>query len=266
MKKTFAVYGVIQKIEIFGDNCNNIQFAHVTFKESRTIYFVLIDFKQNPAANIESMRPADAHQQPDNPVASTESPLYNLPDNCLLAIFRHCDINTIANLSAVCKKMSQLLRDKVLSEKFEYEAVASNEIEVINALTTASRLIQCVDPVHFHMKIYRNLKNSHTWPSVYVNFVYLEKSKLSIERKFYHADWLEKLNSIAKRFKVIHARWTVYDINVLAAPAKFIWPNATALIISGFSKKIPITYMESFVGGLPIVEAISIQKFICRSQ
>lgn len=113
IKNEFKIYGSLEKIEIFRDTHDDTRFAHVTFTENRIAYCALLDRKQQENSEIVLIRPADAHFQPDNPVDASTSPLYNLPDDCLLTIFDNCDFHMLATLSTVCKRLSELLRTRV---------------------------------------------------------------------------------------------------------------------------------------------------------
>lgn len=165
------MYGSLEKIEMFHESAyiSHKKFAHVTYKESRAAYCALLAIKQQEDNNIATIRPADAHLQPDNPVDSSTSPFYNLPDDYLLAIFKYCDIHALATLSAVCKKLSELLRTKVFAKIPKYTMTATSNEEVENGLLTVIRLIKCVSPTNFHLKLYRDPKRSMDWPTISVD-------------------------------------------------------------------------------------------------
>lgn len=259
IKKSFSIYGVIERIELFRHNTTNRRFTHVTFKESRATYLALIDYKQNVSGNFDSIRPAYAHQQPDNTMDTTKSSFYNLPDKCLLDIFRKLDNLTLATLSVVCKKMCQLLRDHIFTKK-TYASETSNDAGVINALITANRILQCRDPEAFHIKISRNLTKSHKWPMISVDFDYAEKSRISIDMNFLQKKWLCELESISKLINSVHIRYSVYD-NVLPCKSNnTLWPNAKVLIISGFSMKKSIPHFSSVIDSLPKLEDLFIRN------
>lgn len=262
VKKSFAIYGAIEKIEIFRDTHREAPFAHVTFKDSRTTYLALIDSKQNPHSNVEMIRPADVHRQPDNPIDSSKSPFYNLPDECLLVIFGNCDFNTLAALTVVCRKFCHLLRDSVFSNEFSFNKVTTNSTEVTNALVTVNRLVQCVNPVAFHVKIYRNIQFIK-WPSVSVDLASSEKNKLSIDVSFFKAEWLIWLEPIAKRIISIFIRRTVYDKCLpYHGHDTLLWPNTTVLIVRGFSMKKSVPNFTSLIATMPNLEIISLQNLL----
>lgn len=261
VKKSYGIYGPIEKIEIFRDCNTNIQFAHVTFKESRASYLALIDNKQNASRNIELVRPAFAHQQPDNSMNSGKSSFYSLPDECILRIFENLDHTTLATLSVVCKKVSRLLKDHVFVNMCRFEGGASSDAEVEKTIIAASRIIQCIEPKSFHMKIFRNLSKSHLWPAIIIDFCYTEKRRLSIEMEFLIKKWLCKLEPIARLIDSIHFRCTIYDD---ALPYnlrdKVIWPNATVLIISGYTMRKPVPDFSSVVASLPKLQNLFIRN------
>lgn len=247
-------------IQIFREDKSNTQFAHVTFKESRASYLALIDYKQL-SSNIESIRPAYAHQQPDNSMNSTDSSFENLPDECLLRIFKNLDYMTLATLSVVCKKICRLLKDNIFLNMCRFEGKTSSDTEVENTLIAANRIIQCIEPRAFHMKIYRNLTKSHLWPTIIVDFCFGEKSRLSIEMEFFIKKWLCKLEPMARYINTIHFRCTIYDdILPYKQREKVMWPNATVLIVSGFSIRKAIPDFSSVVTALPKLEDLIIRN------
>lgn len=247
----------MEKIEIFRDNKTNDQFAHVTFKESRASYLALIDCKQK----LELIRPAHAYQQPDSAVDLTKSSFYNLPDKCLVDIFKNLDIATLANLSVVCKKICKLLRDHIFVKTRTFEAQTTEESEVMNVLTTANRILQCLKPQAFHMKIYRDLNNSHKWPTVFVDFRYTEQNRLSIDMSFLKSKWLCKLEPSTSLMNAVHIRYTIYDDSLPYKPGnEVMWPNVTTLIISGFSKKKSLPDFSPIVAAMPKLEDLFIRN------
>ncbi len=264
VKKSFAVYGKMQKIEIFIDNSSKSQFAHVTFKDSRTSYLALIDCKQHPQQNIKRMRPADVHQQPDNPIDLSMSPFYNLPDQCLLTIFRYCDIASLTTLSVVCKKMCQLLRERVLSDTLKFEAETTGNIQTLDALVTVSRLVQCIDPKTFHIKINRNIHH-YQWPSITVDFVSSEENQLSVDVSFYKTEWLSMLDAISSLIHSVFVQRTTYDANLpFNGSGQLSWPNATLLIMKGFSTKKSVPDFTSLVAAMPKLETIVIKNLLFK--
>lgn len=212
---------------------------------------------------LEIIRPAHAYQQPDNEMELTKSSFYNLPDKCLIDIFEKLDTANLANLSVVCKKFCKLLRDHIFVKTRTFETETTAEADVINVLTTANRILQCLQPAGFHMKIYRNLKNSHKWPTVFIDFCYTEKSRLSIDMSFLKRKWLCKLEPISSLMKSIHIRHTVYDDTLLYKPRnEIMWPNVATLIVSGFSNKKPLPDFYTIVAALPKLEDLFIRNML----
>ncbi|XP_037049146.1 uncharacterized protein LOC119083531 [Bradysia coprophila] len=264
VKKSFTIYGDIEKIETFRDNSSKTQFAHVTFKDSRMTYLALIDSKENPHHDMKQIQPADVHQQPDNPIDLSMSPFYNLPDDCLLAIFGHCDITSLATLSVVCKRMFQLLRDRVFSNKLKLKTVALSKVNVVDNLVTVGRLVQCIDPKTFHIKIRKSSDCLH-WPSVAVDFVGSDENKLSVDVSFYKTEWLCALDPIVRLIKTVCIQRSVYDQNVpFNGSGKMSWPNATLLIMRGFSTKRSVPDFTSIVAAMPNLETIYIQCLLFK--
>lgn len=192
---------------------------------------------------------------------STESSFHGLPDECLLTIFKKLDYKTLATLSVVCKKICRLLKENVFVNICRFEGETSNDAEVENTLIAANRIIQCIEPKTFHMKIFRNLSKSHLWPAIVIDFCYTEKSRLSIEMEFFIKKWLCKLEPMAKLISSIHFRCTIYD-DVLPYKQrdKVIWPNATVLIVSGFALRKSIPDFTSVVTALPKLEDLFIRN------
>lgn len=267
VKKSFAIYGSMEKIEIFTDNCSQTQFAHVTFKDSRTAYLALIDCKQHPIRNVELIRPADVYQQPDNPIDSSMSSFYSLPDKCLLVIFRYCDVNSLATLSVVCKKMCQLLRDRVFINKYKFDALTMRKTDVMNALLTVGRLVQCIHPETFHINICRSFCSIKEWPSIGVDFGRSEQNQLSVDVSFLKPEWLYALEPVVKLVNAVCIQRTVYDKwrqNLVCE--KLLWPNVTLLIMKGFSSKKSVPDFKSVIVAMPKLETILMQSLLFKME
>lgn len=260
LKTAFEIYGTLEKIAIFHDDFNNTKFAHVSFKKNRPAYCALLDIKQQKDNNIVLIRPADAHLQPDNPVDPSTSPFYNMPDDCFLTIFDYCDFHTLAKLSTVCKKLSELLRTRVFAKIPKFNSVATNDTEVADGLLTVSRLVQCINPPNFHLKISRDLLSSVEWPAMSVDMK-SSKSEVSVEMDFFKPEWLNRLDKIEKRIKSIHIHRSVYDSATFdQATVALPFPAATKLTISGFSCNADIPDLSKVVTSLPKLETIFLRN------
>lgn len=259
IKDGFEKYGPLEKIEIFSDDHSKTKFTHVTFKQSQTAYLALLDCIGNLSIiNIVCIQPADMHLQPDNPVDSSTSQFYNLPDNSLLAIANFCNVNTRAMLSTVCKKFSELLSTRVFAATSQFNLFATNDTEIGNALLTASRLVQCINPPGFHLKIFRDLQNSVKWPKIVVD-VNSPMEKISVEMNFFKSKWLAHLHKIVKRIKSIHLRLTINDEAVFDQFSGETFPNATEFTITGYSIRCDIPDLTPVITTLPKLEAISLR-------
>lgn len=260
IKNEFGIYGSLEKIEIFHDKFNKTKFAHVTFKENLAAYCALIDCKpQQKSKNIEILRPADAHLQPDNPVDSSSSPFYNLPDDCLLAIFKYCDFYVLAMLSTVCNKMCEILRDRVFNKISKFNSVPTNDAEVTKGLLAVSRLVQCKNPANFYLKVCRNAQSHFGWPAISLDMM-ASKSEIFVETDFFKSNWLNELEKVAKRIKSIHLHWSIYDASKVTFDSKFVFPNSTKLVITSYAMDSYISGLLSVVDIMPKLEAITIRE------
>lgn len=261
LRNSFDIYGSLERVEIFHDNVDNKKFAHVTFKENRIAYCALLDCKHNNS-NIETIRPADAHVQPDNPIGSDMSLFYNLPEECLLAIFNNCDFHTLALLSTVCKKFSDLLRVRVFSAIPKFNAETCSYSEVKNGLLTTSRLVQCVNPKNFHLKIFRNFLCSIDWPALSLDMKSL-KSEIAVEMDFFKSEWLNNLGKTVKRVKSIHLHRSLYNNNFYQSKGNhsgISFPNATQLTISAYAMSCDIPDLSWVATSSPKLENITLRK------
>lgn len=245
---------------------NGIKFVHVTFQESHNAFSPLSHLTHPnflKDTNIVLIRPADAHLQPDNPVDASTSPFYNLPDDCLLAIFKYCDFHELAALSAVCKKLSELLRTQIFAKITKFNATTADNTEVLNGLIAISRLVQCMQPSNFHLKISRNLHDSIEWPAITVD-VKSSKSELFIEMGFFKSEWLRQLETIAKRFKSVHLHRTVYDKTIDFATQNAVldipFSMVTKLTVSGYAPPCDIPDASRVIGSLPMLEVIVLRN------
>lgn len=256
------MYGMMEKIEIFHDNGSSKYFAHVTFKENRIAYCALLDCKQNERSPVESVRPADAHLQPDNSFDSTTSPFFNLPEACLLAIFDNCDFHTLALLSTVCERFSDLLRVRVFAKIPKFNAETTNYDDVKSGLLTTSRLVQCVNPKNFHLKIYRNFLCSIDWPALTLDMK-SNKSEVSVEMDFFKSEWLTHLENVAKRIKSIHLHRSVYNSNhdiTKSSHSGISFRNAVCLTISCYAMSCDIPDLSWVANSSPKLEVIVLRK------
>ncbi len=193
---------------------------------------------------------------------STQSTLYNLPDECLLKIFKKLDLHTTATLSAVCTKMHRLIKENVFVKTRSMKFTARNDADVVDALVTARRIIDCVKPKAFHLKMYRNVARCHLWPDIEIDFGYDEKSRLSIEMEFFRKSLLGELKLIAKSIATIHIQSTIYDTWLHFKEEKGIcWANATKLILSGFAMTKGIPDFAAVVKSLPKLKELYFQNW-----
>lgn len=262
LRNRFEKYGskCLSKIEIFSDDHSNTKFSHVTFKESETAYLALLDCSLNLESNrIIEIRPADVHLQPDNPVDSATSPFYNLPNGCLLAIFNFCSFDTLAMVSLVCKKMSDLLRREVFSKSTVFNFITANDVQVEKTLQTVSHLVQCLNPSVFHLKIFRNSQISAKWPAITVDLK-STKSQISIDKDFLKSEWLPHLRKIAKCIKSVHLRISINDDDDFVPFNGDTFPNATELTVTGYSIRCDIPNLSLVISFLPKLETISLRN------
>lgn len=225
-------------------------------------YCALLDCKQNDRGNIELIRPADAHLQPDNSFDSSTSPFFNLPDACLLAIFDNCDFHTLAVLSTVCKRFSDLLRIRVFAKIPKFNAETTNYDDVKSGLLTTSRLVQCVNPKNFHLKVYRNFLCSIDWPALTLDMK-STKSEISVEMDFFKSEWLTHLEKVAKRIKSIHLHRSVYNSNynqTKLSHSGISFPNAMGLTISCYAMSCDIPDLSWVAKSSPKLEVIILRK------
>lgn len=258
-KNGLKKYGELERIEVFSDDHSHKKFTHVTFKQGQAAYCALLDCNGNLESNrMIEIRPADMHLQPDSSVDSSESPFDKLNDGCLLAIFNFCNIHTCAMLSTVCKRMCTLLATRVFAATPEFNLVATNGAEVGNALLTVSRLVQCLNPSGFHVKFFRNLRNSVKWPTIVLG-VGSSKTHISTDMDFFKSEWLDQLRKIGKRIKSIRLHLSINDKSEFDPFSGDTFPNATELTIAGYSIRCDIPDLSSVASSLPKLEAISLR-------
>lgn len=207
-----------------------------------------------------AIQPADVRLQPDNSVDPSKSPFINLPDDCFLVIFNYCDFHTLAVLSTVCKRLSELLCSRVFAKIPKFNTAATSDTEVAVGLMTVSRLVECANPSNFHLKIARNLRGSVEWPEISVDME-SAKSEISIEMDFFNAEWMSQLEKIEARVKSIHIHRSAYDSSSFDEEfSNLSFSMATKLTISGFARGCSIPDLSEVVCALPQVEMISLRN------
>lgn len=98
----------------------------------------------------------------------------------------------------------------------EYNSIATDNADATNELLTVSRLVQCVNPPNFHLKIYRNYRNLVEWPMISLN--------------------MSRLGKIAKRIESIHVHRSVYDnVQLDRTTEALVFPIVTHLNVTGFA-------------------------------
>lgn len=201
---------------MFHDASNNTKFTHVTFADSRTAYFAMIGSKCKLNNNIKIIRPADSHQQPDNPLNSTSgSPFYNLSDDCFIQIAKYCDIEALAALSAVCEKFSDVCRTRIFAGETKFSISSNDGTDGFYELQTFSQIVSCLKPKNFHLKIFRNLNNPLDGDYFFTIDLNANKTEFSTETKILDLEVLHEIRPIALRITAINLYQTIYDDELL---------------------------------------------------
>lgn len=264
IKSDFEIYGALERIEIFCDDYAAMKFAHVTFKENRVAYFALVDYRSRGNSNIEIIRPADLHRQPDNPVNSTnDSPFYNLNDDYFVNIVKHCDFESIAALSVVCSKFSNLIRTHIFGNKTKFTIFSEAGTDGHYELETFSHLLNCMKPNNFHLKIYSGMMNGPKKDYFFAIDMNTSKTEFSIESSLLDLEVLHEIQSIAKRINCINIHHTIYDsIHDFDNSIEFVkmqFPNVKMLTFCGYSTFDSYGFNEgssNIVDSFPNVEMI----------
>lgn len=222
----------------------------------------MLDVKVNEKDDVAVIRLADARLQPDNPIGSNDSPFYNLPEACLLAICDNCDFHMLALLSTVCKKFSEFLRVRVFFKYPRFNAETSSLADVQNGLLTAARLVQCVKPKNFYFKMYRNFVSSIDWPKLSLDMV-ATSSEICLEMDFFKPELLANLQRISGRIKSLHLHRTVYHSDfyqIKNSCAGVSFPEVTNLTISCYAMSCYIPEFSPITIASPKLETITFRK------
>lgn len=150
LRAEFEQYGVIESIELLGKHE-----AYVTYVEDKDAYMAVSQRDQTQFQNaaVFFAQPADTWHQPSKVVAKSSSdansdgsadessPILQLDEDCLLEIFKRCDIETLANLSDVCKLFKNQLERHIFPQirlmQLDYDSMA---------LATARKILRCIGP------------------------------------------------------------------------------------------------------------------------
>lgn len=153
--------------------------------------------------------------------------------------------------------MCELLRTRVFGKIAIYKSDASNEAEVKNGLLTVSRLVQCLNPPNFHLKVCRNERNPSGWPAITVDMK-SSKSTFFVEADFFTSQALNELEKIAKRIETIHVHRSIYDGDFKSLGEEVLL-NTTKLILSGYTNSCDISDLFSVIDRFPKLKTFSLR-------
>lgn len=253
----------MEKIEILDDCVHFYRFVHITFKQNRHAYRALIENENRSKRKtyITCIRPADTHHQPD----WTDSPFFKLNDDCFLEIIKYCDFETIADLSSVCTKFSNILRTRHFANKTKEFKMESDYINRYRReLYYFSKLVNCIQPENFHLRIYNRLWNESVLASPMCT-INMDAPKTELFIDSYYLMNLGELNmfpTIAKRINSVHIYQRINDArHEFEFETEYLrempLPNVKEFTIRGYSSTATIPNPAHFVDSFSQLERIT---------
>lgn len=150
-------FGEISSIELLANRENE---AYVTFANDRSAYLAQLQFEFDRESRKPLplyIEPADTWQQPQNesdPANQTNSPsiaqsdetepeIFALNQDCFLHLFKFLDLDSLVNLSEVCKMFHQLLHRHTFS-RFRHFEVNNSAASASMPLRKMRRTLRCI--------------------------------------------------------------------------------------------------------------------------
>ncbi|XP_055306494.1 uncharacterized protein LOC129570795 [Sitodiplosis mosellana] len=166
IRRYLRKYGGIESIELLP----NKEFeAHVTFHSDQSAYLVQLQHEFDREARKQQpfyIQPADTWEQPtentnqtanSNDIKQT-SDIFNLNEDCLLHLFKFLDVDSMVNLSEVCKLFQKLLNQHSFPRIREFKVYNFNDTFSM-PLAKMRRTLRCIGPYITDLKYTCNIYN-----------------------------------------------------------------------------------------------------------
>lgn len=152
IERNFRKFGEIESIEVLSSESGE---AYVTFISDLSAYLALAhnDVQKRRSISLFDMQPADTWIQPSVVIANTATPMddeqssafFLLNEFCMLEIFKYLDLDTLVNLSMVCKQFNRLLHQHCFPRHRTY-SIPNGESSIPVPLARVRRTLMCIGP------------------------------------------------------------------------------------------------------------------------
>lgn len=150
--RIFRKFGQIESIEILS---NGLGEAYVTFCSDLSAYLALThnDVQSRRTSLIFNIQPADTWIQPSSMRTNAPelmddeqtSKFFVLNEFCVLEIFKYLDLDSLVNLSMVCKQFHRLLHQHCFPSKHTY-SIQNGTSTIPVPLAKVRRTLTCIGP------------------------------------------------------------------------------------------------------------------------
>lgn len=138
LRNEFSKFGALAKIEIFSKGSN--RFAHITFKKSIHAYVATMHFnKGNFDVELVPM---------EQNFESFQFDLINLPFDCLIKIFKLCNIHSQIDLLNACRRFKKIISKEIFNKQQLFSYSGLNAKQGINAAFT---VVQHVNSIGYNI-------------------------------------------------------------------------------------------------------------------
>lgn len=183
IRRHLRKYGAIESIVLLP---NNELEAHVTFCSDQSAYLVQLQHEFDREARKQQpfhIQPADTWEQPteniDQPANQSNdikqtAEIFNLNEDCFLYLFKFLDLDSMVNLSEVCKMFQALLNQHCFPRVREFKVYNFNDTFSM-PLAKMRRTLRCIGPYITDLKytcnIYNDLNRTSRFMEALVQYI-----------------------------------------------------------------------------------------------
>lgn len=153
IERHFRKFGEIESIEVLSSESGE---AYVTFVSELSAYLALAhnDVQGRRSTLLFHMQPADTWIQPSMITTNSmstpmndeqSSPIFLLNEFCMLKIFDYLDLDTLVDLSTVCKQFNRLLHQHCFPRHRSY-SIENGKPSIPMPLAKVRQTLMCIGP------------------------------------------------------------------------------------------------------------------------
>lgn len=162
--------------------------------------------------------------------------LLQLPQHCLLIVFKELDLCSHMMLANVCTSLKIFIRTHVFHKITNFSVSPLLPVEIIPNMIAVSRFVRLMNPTSSDLKMYRNLEMAKEMPIISVDISH-SSSPCEVFVESHFLEYLRYMELFSSRVESIKILCSIYDahINDGCDLTNFAsWSNLKNLSIGGF--------------------------------